>query len=162
MGRKNILTVMSYCAGSSWRPGVDSKSMRGMYRVPSGDVDVHCARGVGVFVVGVATRVPFVLAVVPLGVGEEMSSLVVVVVVVVVEEGGVLLLEEEDKGVWAKSCLAARKLLRSELVSSRLERNAPGLRMIEGPPETILLCNLHISMGACCKTICSKKDWSKF
>lgn len=129
--------------------------MRGMYRVPSGEVEVHCARGVGVLVVGVATRVPFVLVVVvvavvvPLGFGEKMSlpSLVVVVVVVVVEEGGGGVVdEEEDKGVWAKSCLAARKLLRNELVSSRLERNAPGLRMMEGPPETILLCSVYISM----------------
>lgn len=125
MGRKKILTVMSYCAGSSCRPGVDSKSMRGIYKVPSGEQDVHCERGVGVLVVGVATRVLFVL-VVPLGV-EKGSSLV--------EEEGV----EEGKGEWAKSCLAARKLLRSEFVSSRLERYAPGLRMMEGPPETILL-----------------------
>lgn len=107
--------------------------MRGMYKVPSGEVEVHCARGVGVFVVGVATRVPFVLVEVPLGVGEGSS------LVVVVDDG----VEEEDKGVWAKSCLAARKLLRSEFVSSRLERYAPGLRMIEGPPETILLYYLR-------------------
>lgn len=39
----------------------------------------------------------------------------------------------------AYSCLAARKLLRSEFVSSRLERYAPGLRMMEGPPDTMLL-----------------------
>lgn len=35
--------------------------------------------------------------------------------------------------------MAARKLLRRELVSSRLERYAPGLRMMEGPPWTMLL-----------------------
>lgn len=112
---------------------MDSKSVRGMYKVPSGEQDVHCARGVGVLVVGVATRVLFVLALVPLGVGEGSS--------LVVEEG-----VEEDKGECAKSCLAARKLLRSELVSSRLERYAPGLRIIEGPPETMLLPYL-ISMA---------------
>lgn len=39
----------------------------------------------------------------------------------------------------AYSCFAARKLLRSEFVSSRLERYAPGLRMMEGPPDTMLL-----------------------
>lgn len=63
--------------------------MRGMYKVPSVEVEVHCARGVGVLVVGVATRVPFVLVVVPLGVEEERSSLLllVVVVVVVLEDG---------------------------------------------------------------------------
>lgn len=126
MGRKNIFTVMSYCAGSSWRPGVASKSMRGMYRVPSGDEDVHCERGVGVLVVvGVPTRVvPFVF----------VSPLVLGAGLCLVEDGGV-----RDEGELAKSCLAARKLLRSELVSSRLERNAPGLRMMEGPPETMLL-----------------------
>lgn len=121
--------------------------MRGINKVPSGEVEVHCARGVGVFVVGVATRVPFVLVEVPLGVG-EWSSLVVV------DDG-----EEEDKGVWAKSCLAARKLLRRELVSSRLERYAPGLRMIEGPPETILLYNQVLARALV--TIVSQKDWSE-
>lgn len=39
----------------------------------------------------------------------------------------------------AYSCFAARKLLRSEFVSSRLERYAPGLRIMEGPPDTMLL-----------------------
>lgn len=39
----------------------------------------------------------------------------------------------------AYSCFAARKLLRREFVSSRLERYAPGLRMMEGPPDTMLL-----------------------
>lgn len=83
---------------------------------------------------------------VPLGVGE--CSLVVV------DDG-----EEEDKGVWAKSCLAARKLLRRELVSSRLERYAPGLRMIEGPPETILLYDQVLARALV--TIVSQKDWSE-
>lgn len=104
---------------------MDAKSMCGMYSVPSGVDEVHWERGVGVLVVGVATRVPLVFAE-PLRVGEGASL-------------------EPDEGVedaedeCAKSCLAARKLLRSELVSSRLERYAPGLRMMEGPPETMLL-----------------------
>lgn len=47
--------------------------------------------------------------------------------------------EAEEEWEDAYSCLAARKLLRSELVSSRLERNDPGLRMMEGPPATMFL-----------------------
>lgn len=101
--------------------------------------DVHEGSGMGCFVVvvgcvstvaasassamplGVAAAVPFAAAAaLPLA-----WPLVVVVVPVGVAD--------------AYSCLAARKLLRSEFVSSRLERYAPGLRMMEGPPDTMLL-----------------------
>lgn len=97
--------------------------------MPSGVEDVQDESEGGGLVVGLATEVvPFVFFVS----GALLPSLVSLVVG---SEGEGLEVEEWHEA----SCLAARKLLRSELVNSRLERYAPGLRIMEGPAETILL-----------------------
>lgn len=93
--------------------------------------DVHKGRGVGVFVVvgcaaGSASAASS--SAMPLGV-------VVAAVPFALPFAWPLVVGVAD----AYCCFAARKLLRSEFVSSRLDRYAPGLRMMEGPPDTMLL-----------------------
>lgn len=100
--------------------------------VPSAwSCDVHKGSGVGVFVVGCAAGSVSAAAssAMPLGV------VVAAAVPFALPLAWPLVVGVAD----AYSCFAARKLLRSEFVSSRLERYAPGLRMMEGPPDTMLL-----------------------
>lgn len=102
--------------------------------VPSaGSCDVHDGSGVGVFVVGVmgcASAAAAAPSATPLGVFVAAAA-----VPFALPFAWPLVVGVAD----AHSCFAARKLLRSEFVSSRLERYAPGLRMMEGPPDTMLL-----------------------
>lgn len=119
--------MISYWLESSCNPVLASQSIRGIYRI-SPSWETHWVSGVGVLVVDVGVgesyEAPLVLPLAPLerdGVGDAECEL----------------------ARMAYSCLAARKLLRSELVSSRLERYAPGLRIMEGPPETMLLCGVN-------------------
>lgn len=100
--------------------------------VPSaGSCDVHDGSGMGCFVVVVcAAAASSSSSAMPLGV-----LVVAAAVPFALPFAWPFVVGVAD----AYSCFAARKLLRSEFVSSRLERYAPGLRMMEGPPDTMLL-----------------------